>query len=223
MTSFSNNRASASARPPLSPRPLFTPPSFMAVSNRIRSRAMPRQATLAAVIAAAIAALPGLALAQEGPSLDVTLDFIREKLSAMPAIGYAMSTTDTSNNQSWVNQFMDSYSNVVVNASTCIVSYHFKELRDNASVVDGDDLLPLSRVTDIQTLSRDDHVRQVSAEQGHPSWVSKTSPSVTVLKIVRSDNQHNDIEFTDPSMAERLAKAFAHAAQLCGGLKPEAF
>ena len=86
-----------------------------------------------------------------------------------------------------------------------------------------DSAIPFKVVTSVGISSMDDDVARLNAKDGHAAWVSQMRPAVWVLLMQRSDNRTNTLDFHDRDMAERVAKAIRHAADLCGGTKSMPF
>ena len=184
---------------------------------------MNRAGIMAACAAAVIASPFQAAIAQDGPSLEVTLNFIRDKLTGQGVVSYTSNFTDTATNNTWVNNFVEEYTNLEPNISACKLSYHYKETRDGQTLFDGDPWILFAQVSDIQMTSRDVDLRRLDTLAGHPTFTAVVSPPIFVLRVIRQNNRENDFTFSDEALADRVAKAMAHAAQLCGGLKPEPF
>jgi len=184
--------------------------------NRIRLCAFAAAAMLTALSTAP-------AHAQSGPSLAVTLDFIAGKINAQGTFRYASTVTDTSGAVApFTNQYVTTETNAAPDTTACRVTYHYKRVQDGKTVYDQAFWIPFGELVDVQVMSMEQNLRTGDAENGHASWMSQVSPPVFVVRSVRKDGG-NELIFTDEAMADRVAKAIAHAAQLCGGLKPEAF
>jgi hypothetical protein len=177
--------------------------------------------------AACLALVPMLApcmasAQQEGPSLAVTLDFVRGKLNAQGMITYAGAVTDSTNGNSWSNQWSESSTSAPETAA-CVFHYHWKQIRDGQTQYDGDYASTLSAVTDVRLLPKAAVQQKIDADAGHPSYSFQMNPPVWEVQLIQGAGGYAHFAFTDQDIAERVAKAMAHAALLCGGLKPEPF
>ena len=155
--------------------------------------------------------------ASHAPSLAVTLDFIRDKVGQQGQLAYASSTRDPANNQTWDNQFTVEASNVTSDKSECTVGFHWHSTVDGKQAQDLDSTISFKIVTSAAITSMDDDVARLNAKDGHSAWISQIRPTVWVLLLQKSDGHTNTIDFRDRDMAERVAKAVRHAADLCGG------
>src|SRR5947209_15427043 len=60
--------------------------------------------------------------AAEGPSLAVTLAYIRDKVAQQGSVAYAGASHDSADNTNWVNQFTVEASDVTVDEAGCRVN-----------------------------------------------------------------------------------------------------
>ena len=153
----------------------------------------------------------------KSPSLAVTLGFIRDQVAQQGLLAYASSTRDTSTSQSWDNQFTVEATNVTASKAGCSVDFHWRSTVDGKPAQDLDASIPFKIVTSAGITSMDDDVARLNARDGHTAWVSQMRPPVWVLLVQKSDGHTNTLDFRDRDMAERVAKAIRHAADLCGG------
>jgi len=177
---------------------------------------------LTAAAACLLSVLPTLALAQQGPTLEVTLNFIRDKLAAEGSVAYTSSVTDSTDGHSWSNQFSNRISNIEPDAASCRLSYHWVLVQNGQTDLDTTGKLPLNQVTDVQMMSMESALQKADTVAGHTTWTSRVNPPIWVIHAMWN-NSYNTFYFPDEDTADRVAKAFAHAAQLCGGMKAEPF
>jgi len=192
----------------------------------------PSMAICAAALAFALAGVGGAAAATKShhpahasraPSLAVTLAFIRDKVAQQGQMAYASSTHDPEKDQTWGNQFTVEASGVTSDKTECTVGFHWHSTVDGKQAQDLDATIPFKIVTSVALSSMDDDVARLNAKDGHAAWVSQMRPAVWVLLIQKSDGHTNTLDFRDRDMAERVAKAIRHAADLCGGTKSMPF
>jgi hypothetical protein len=179
-------------------------------------------------LAAAAACLIGLAgacaaAAQTSPSLGVTLGFIRDKTAQQGQINYAATTHDSSDNTTWSNQFTVEATNVTSNEGQCQVGFHWHTTVDSKVAQDQDSSVPFKLVTSVEVNDMGADIARIEAKDGHTTWTSSVRPAVWVVFVRRSDGHTNTIDFVDHDLANRVAKAMNHAAQLCGGTTSEPF
>jgi hypothetical protein len=164
-----------------------------------------------------LATASGAAAQSNSPSIDVTLGFIRDKIAQQGQINYGSSTHDATTNQTWANQFTVEASNVSADPSDCTVGFHWHSTVDGKQASDLDTAIRFKIVTSVQVSSMTDDIARLNADGGHTSWTSQISPAITVVLLRKSDGHTNTADFRDHDMAERVAKAMRHAADVCGG------
>ena len=162
---------------------------------------------------------PHAAHASKAPSLAVTLAFIRDKVAQQGQLAYASSTHDPEKNQTWDNQFTVEASSVTSDPAECTIDFHWHSTVDGKQAQDLDSEIQFKIVTSVGITSMDEDVARLNARDGHSAWVSQMRPTVWVLLVQKSDGHTNTLDFRDRDMAERVAKAIRHAADLCGGTK----
>ena len=179
------------------------------------------------LVAMAVAMIgAGAAVAQAprtGQGLDETLGFIRDKTAQQGPINYAAATRDSADGRSWSNQFSAEASNVIADVPTCHLNFHWHTVVDGKVIFDGEGGIPFGMVNQVVVTSMDADIGRISAEGGHPTWTSNVTPAVWVVTTHRTSGPSNSLDFRDRDLAERVARAMRHAAELCGGTKREAF
>ncbi len=171
--------------------------------------------------------------ADEGPSLEVTMKFIQDKLNSVGPVNFVIRVHDnnaTGNDSAM--QFSGEVSKVVANPSTCRIDYHSKSEQDGSVVYDSDTWFSLKAVDDIVVMSMEQRQKELNTGAGHPSLISNVEPPIFLLNLRRTirlangkdGKTANSFSFSDEQLANRVAKAMVHAVELCGGgAKPEPF
>jgi hypothetical protein len=159
----------------------------------------------------------------KGPSLDVTMKFIQDKLNSVGTVNVVSYVHDGVAGNDWTAQFAYGISPVNANALGCLVNYHFKQVLNGQSVRDQDAGIPLKLVENIIVMPIDQSLKEVNAKEGHPSLSTRTDPPAFTLRAVRSDGASNEIFFQDQDLANRVATAMVHAVELCGGGNKDPF
>jgi hypothetical protein len=192
--------------------------------------------------------VPSSKPADDGPSLEVTMKFIQDKLNGIGPVSYVAKVRDvytyndgigTDTTLSGTEQSKYEVTKVVADPSTCRISFHWKNKaeRDGAATEsadfpkhedqEDDDGFPLKLVEHVVVMP----LKQ-SLEEGfknnmpvnHPSRSYKVDPPVFALSLELRDFAPNDFLFLDEQLANRVAKAMVHAVELCGGgSEPEPF
>lgn len=151
----------------------------------------------------------------DGPSLEVTMKFIQDKLNDIGAVNYASYTHDNVAGADWTNQYRVEATRVI--ASACRIGYRWKTAIDGKAGQDGDGGFLLKDVADVAVMPMEQDQKAQATAQGHPAWSIRVDPPVFVLKVRRTDKAANVFDFFDEQMANRVAKAMVHAVELCGG------
>lgn len=170
---------------------------------------------------------------REGPGLAETLNFISEKLSAQGGMDARWSVTyprDKSHTPS-PRRFSVNYFRVTSSPATC--SLGFDSVEGTPPQVYA--RLSLHHVAKIEVLPLKEYVSTAEIEvvydhavvdgvfRRERPQVVEASPTF-VLKITSPGVEPKALFFSDDTLADRVAKAISHAAELCGaGAKPEPF
>jgi hypothetical protein len=163
--------------------------------------------------------------ADEGPSLEVTMKFIQDKLNDVGTLNFVVFLHDNVAGTDLANRNKLELSNVAANAGACRISYHVKWELNGAVTQDIDAWFPLKDVGDILVMPIEQAFKAVDTAAGHPGFTYRSDPPLFVLQARRTNSKAvNEIDFADEQIANRVAKAMVHAVELCGGgAKPEPF
>ena len=150
-----------------------------------------------------------------GPSLEVTMKFIQDKLNEQGPINYT-ETLRSGNHLSveWSHEV----SNVTADPKTCIVSYHRRTSENNnnnKSATAQDERSNLKDVKKIVVWSEE----QLSSGPGVEVSVMPEVRDVVLYKA--GDLNAGLFEFLDDDLANRVAKALTHAVELCAAKRAE--
>ena len=151
-----------------------------------------------------------------GPTLEFTMEYIQDKLINRGVLNYQVSLHDSGAGKDWSYEFTDKLSGTYANPSTCQIGFHWKQTRSGQVVTDKETYVDLSSGAKLDVLTMDQYLTESAAKAGHDLWSTKVSPSLFVLRITKPDNHESNFVFPDEDTANHLAKALAHAAELCG-------
>ncbi len=155
--------------------------------------------------------------ADNGPSIDKTMQFIQEN-AAEGKLAYTAFVTDASQQgMEWSNKFTVEMSNLVADPAACRIAYHWHAEENGKLVDDADYSLVLKDVKEILVLPQAQNQNQVDGRNGHLDWNSRIAPNLFTLIAHRPRGVVNVFLFSDEEMANRVAKAITHAVELCGG------
>lgn len=164
------------------------------------------------------AAPPPSGAIDNGTPLAVTMQYIQGKLNDIGTVNFVTYVQNTTENSSFSNIYRIEVGHVVADPSQCRVTYHWKILRDSSTLMDDDFSFLLQDVQDIVIEPYSKYQNEVDASLGNPNFVtSSTNPRITALVARHSQGTSNLFPFTDADTAGRVAKAFTHAVDLCGG------
>jgi len=160
----------------------------------------------------------------KGPSLDVTLRFLQEKLNDIGSVSVSMTAQDTAHRTSFSQNVTDTVGRVTADSGQCRISYHWRMEnhgeKQSSTEFDGDIGFNLKGVKEIVIKSFSDFQNEKFAADGSPQiTVYSSHPDVVMLELHGQHGAMNVFPFTDAEIADRVAKAFDHAVELCGGTK----
>jgi hypothetical protein len=182
---------------------------------------------MAAASAAAVLSLcAGPALAQDGPSLAETLNFVVAKMSAQGPVSFNATMHPRSDGDDTRGDLTTrttwTFSNFQPDLAGCTLHMH-AGTGDQGPQSQADWALDFRKVTQIQVMTEAEY--QNHLEQSLGGMMSHTvDPEISaiVVKTVGNDNG-TAFPFYDQDMANRVANAMQHAVDLCGGGAKEPF
>ena len=162
-----------------------------------------------------------------GPSLEATMNFIQEKLSAQGTINWITAVQDTVTGATIMpaSPQSEAKSEVVANPRSCKLSYHVKGTLGGRTVLDKGSFISFKNVDKIEVMTLDNYHNRNNAKQGHPERMESDSPTVYIVAIGFTDVPGGTGWIvSEQDMANRIANAMFRAAQLCGSeVKSEPF
>jgi TonB family protein len=162
--------------------------------------------------------------AENGPSLDATMQFIQKKLRESDRIFYTVYTHDNVYNKDTVNRRSVETSNVVADPASCRISFHHKATVDDKTAADADERITLRDVMDLSVMTGEQYMLKLhDASAEPPSEENRFDPSIFYL-VARGEKYNLAwFVFNDEDSANRVAKAMVHAVELCGGGSKDPF
>jgi hypothetical protein len=162
--------------------------------------------------------------AANGPSLEVTMKFIQDKLNEQGKIGYVEFLQNVSDGSTNPDTHTNEISNMVADPGQCRISYHRRATSQGQTYKDENDVFSLRDVQDIVIKPLEQYVTEWSAKNGQPNIIcTSVSPAMTALIVRRPHGELNYFDFSDAALADRVAKALTHAVELCGGGNKDPF
>jgi len=180
----------------------------------MESRTLIMTATAALMLSTA----PGLAAAQTASSsLGQSMQFVSDTVSSMGTVSFTGSVHDSSNNTGWTYSRSVTISNFRSDPASCTLYFHFNEATPGSPATDKDGWIPFRQVQMVKVQTLDEEVNEITAKQGHPTWLVSHSPTIYVVSAIRPDGTTNDLDFYNLGSAQQVAVALRRAVQLCGG------
>jgi hypothetical protein len=152
-----------------------------------------------------------------GPSLSDTLLFIRQKLNDEAAAYYEQQW------QSGVSRVSQRVADVKADSKSCQISYMYDADVDSgpphgkAPIADWNIHVSFRRVRKLEVVGEQEYWERLSAQGGGTQ--PAITPNVYRLEITDDSGVPSPVYFRDAEMADRVAKAMNHAAELCGSNK----
>lgn len=159
-----------------------------------------------------------------GPSLQVTMQFIQDKLGDVSKGSYIIFSQNTTDGSTFSNSVTYELSNIVADQNQCRISFHQKNTFNGRAAAGFDVWFTLHDVQDIVVKPMAQYQTESDASMGQPNLIAtSTSPLMTLLLVRHPHGVVNSFPFTDADLADRVAKALTHAVELCGGGNTEPF
>jgi hypothetical protein len=159
-----------------------------------------------------------------GPTLEVTMKFIQDKLNEMGTVNFAGYVHDSANDTDGVQKFSATVSNAVANPGACSFSYHRLVYNNGSREHNENVVINLRDVQNISVLPDEQDWQMYLVRTGDSTKTVKDVPNIMALVIKLNNGKDPTIRFYEQELADRVAKALVHAVELCGGgPKPEPF
>jgi hypothetical protein len=158
----------------------------------------------------------------DGPSLEVTMKFIEEKLNSIGRVNYMAYLHNNTDGSDMTLRISDEAKNLRAAAATCRIDFHDWEMQNEKVKADSDVWFLLKAVQEVAVKTREQDAKEIDSKSGHPEFSYRVDPPIFILSINRKNGNHT-ISFYDEAMANRVAKALVHAVELCGGGNKDPF
>ena len=140
---------------------------------------------------------------------------MRNQLSQQGQLNYAGTTHDSSNNQTWVNQFTVEASNIAIDVPGCQINFHWHTTTDGTVIQDFDTGIPFRTATEVSLISMAEDISNAEVASGHPNWGTSFDPQVWVIYVTRTDGKRNTVDFRDQATAQLVADAMKILMSQC--------
>jgi hypothetical protein len=167
---------------------------------------------------------PAAAPADNGPSLAETMQFIQGKLNELGKVSFVEFMQDVNTGPAGTFTITNVINNLVGDQNQCRISYHRIMTFNGKTTIDKNDAFLLRDVQDIVVKPWEQYQNEIFARNGTPNYtITSSNPPIILLQVRRPRGEENVFPFTDPNLADRVAKAMLHAVELCGGGNKEKF
>ncbi len=166
-------------------------------------------------------AVPASQPSSAGPSLEVTMRFIQNKLNNQGPFSYIVFVRDEVSGQTWKNSWQTEESNFVADPGNCRIGYHNKIVRNSTTRQNEVTSISLKAVESVSVITAEQTFQLAHTQAGSHNLSYRVEPAFFVLRIQREETLFDDLAFHDEGMANRVAKAMLHAVDLCGGGRQE--
>ena len=152
-----------------------------------------------------------------GPSIEVTMKFIQDKLNELRPVTFAESYFQVRTGMRETSTKISETENVVSDAASCKITYRSKDIVNGNIRIDDYETVDLH---DIQTVVVKERVQMLNETPIFRAADVHDDPAIFLL-LARAPQGKSGAGFTflDEQMANRVAKAMTHAVELCGGGK----
>jgi len=159
-----------------------------------------------------------------GPTIEVTMKFIEDKINEIGTVTIAGYVHDSANDTDGVQKISATFSNAVADAGACTLGYHRLVISNGQTAYNENVFANLRDVQSIAVLTDAQDWQMYLARTGDATKTVRDVPEIYVLNIKLPKGVDHPIRFYEQDMADRVAKALVHAVELCGGgSKPEPF
>jgi hypothetical protein len=141
---------------------------------------------------------------------------ITQQLSQLGVVNLELHVHDVDLRRDWVVKKTTEASNVSVDASGCLVNYHWKLISDGKVDQDRDLSVPLGAVEKVEIMPVEEEIRQTDAKDGHTARSYVSEPPVRTVRLSRA-TASNAFSFYDAASAGRASALLEEAVKACGG------
>jgi hypothetical protein len=171
-----------------------------------------------AVSAAAALMAPSVGAAQSAAgdlSLHDAMAAVKRAILSQGSVAWQGNVRAGDTGQTWTYTRSVETTNITLNESSCILSFHYKVITNGDVSVDIDAGIPFGEVESLEATTEAALVQRRDARSGHGSWVSTLTPEIYDIDLVRGDGTENVISFYSSDMANQAIDAIERARQLC--------
>lgn len=151
---------------------------------------------LMAVSAAVAQDAPASKPTDQGPTLEVTMKFIQDKISQQGKLNYAVYSHDSTDNSDSVNQVSAELTGVTANPDSCRILYQEGMGKDDKLLGISAFGVDVKTLQDVMIMNLEQAIDQNDAEVGHPARTSRVNPPSWIVRARRKQapgQSHQDV------------------------------
>lgn len=154
-------------------------------------------------------------------NLKETMKVIQDGLNGVGPIEYDVKYHNNSTGEDRTVHSRQEISKVSADPDSCYLIYEHQSYLNNKHHQFGY-VVHLKTVMKVAVVTEEQDLKKGDLAMGHPEFSTHVTPPVFVVQAMKSDpNDQNTFVFLNEEQANRMAKALAHAVELCGGRKLE--
>ena len=148
------------------------------------------------------------------------MQFIQNTLSERGKLTFVVHTNGDAGGDTAIEQTSE-MSNVVADPAACTIRYHYKKT-GQGNVLEDDYTISLHDVHDIAVVAfekyaLEEHEKEIPYIGDKPGWYAKFDPPIFLVLARGPGDEERGFDYADEKMAQSIADALSHAAELCGG------
>jgi hypothetical protein len=162
--------------------------------------------------------------AGNSPSLVATMQLIQKELNAVGKLSFVVHVHDNEGGTDRTTQYNSEVSKVVADHANCTIRYHWRSSIGDDILDDTDYSFSLHDVQGMAVMTYEQFAKEMEDKDkggpnAQPTWYAKYNPPMFMVipQIAGYENGEYGFVLADEEMANRVAKAMAHAVELCGG------
>lgn len=134
--------------------------------------------------------------ADNGPSLEITMKFIQDKITQQGALNFAVYSHDSTDNSGSVNQVSKELTGVTASPDSCRILYQEHTGKDDKVIGISTLAVDVKTLQDVLVMKLEQAIDQNDAEAGHPARTSRVNPPSWIVRARRMQTpvqSHEDV------------------------------
>jgi hypothetical protein len=154
----------------------------------------------------------------DGPSLEVIIRFIKDKLIENASAKWKLTVSNSSTDGSGFTWITNRFAEIKDAPESCGLSYRMTRSQDPPSQVNSDETYRIAfKLVKSLTITNFEEYSNSEGVNSQPELSFDITPPIYALVINFSQGDPQVLPFDDEEMAHRVARAMLRAVELCGG------